>query len=194
MLKNRLLVLTLVTLLIISFSFVSVKAFAITAPYWSTSPMILDPGQSKTIGFGLQNMVGEEDITLIGEITQGSDMAEIVDEFNEYFVPFGSKDEVIVHVKVTMPEDAQIGEEYTIALTLTTVTPGEKGGVALGASIVKEVPVIAGSVIPTTTEGALEWNTTTISSLVVAIIVILIIIWIILRKRKKSKTKEGKKK
>ena len=190
MLKNRLLVLTLVTLLIISFSFVSVKAFAITAPYWSTNPMILDPGQSKTIGFGLQNMVGEEDITLIGEITQGSDMAEVVDEINEYFVPFGSKDEVIVHVKVTMPEDAQIGEEYTIALTLTTVTPGEKGGVTLGASIVKEVPVIAGSVIPTT-EGALEWNTTTILALVVAIIVILIILWLIIRKRK---TEKGKKK
>jgi len=157
----------------------NVKAFAVTPPY---RPVLIFPGNTTEVGIGLQNMVGDEDITLVAEIIEGDDIAEIIDESNEYFVPFGSKGEVIDHIRITIPADDPVGKNYTVGLTLTTVTPGEAGAVAMGSSIGTEFSVVVASpTAPAGEEKAFQYI------IWLWLVVIVIIIWLLIRKKSKTK-------
>src|SRR3989344_4249183 len=46
--------------------------------------LVLQPGEVKEVAFGLQNTIGGEDIKVRAVLTSGSEIAEFVDESNEY--------------------------------------------------------------------------------------------------------------
>ena len=179
--------LLLVVLIVCSLAcLTNVSAFGITSPYWQERPLEVVPGETVDVYLELQNMLGEEDITVVAEVVKGSEIVEIVDESNEYFVPFGSKD-VKISLRITIPENAAVGTEYEAGITVTTITPGEKGAVSMGSSIEKDFPIIVKSATTEATATGTNWGLV-LGVIVVIVIVILIVVQLL--KGKKSKVKK----
>jgi len=142
---------TITMFFLILFSF-DALAFAITSYYWEEKPLILNPGESQTVrAFGLQNMVGNEDLTIQVEQISGLEIAEIIDNSLAYEVPHGSKD-VYINMKVTIPEDAKIGEVHNIGATFRNLASGDGGNVALTSAIGNNIFVVVGEQIETELE------------------------------------------
>ena len=82
-----------------------VSAFGVTSFYYEGRPLVMMPGESRNISLILQNMVGNDDMKATAEITEGREIAVILDGLDgeaEYLVPLGVKD-VQVNIKVRMP-------------------------------------------------------------------------------------------
>ena len=124
--KTKDIFLIIVPLLLILLS-INVYAFGVTSFYWDKKPLYLNPGESREIqAFGLQNMVGEKDMTISVEQVSGLEIAKIIDKSLNYEVPFGSKD-VYINMKITIPSDAKIGQVYGVGLRFKE-SAGEKQG------------------------------------------------------------------
>ena|SRR3989344_42729 len=120
-------------------------AMGVTTPYWDTKPLILKPGESTDLELYLQNMVGGEDIVLAGRVVEGGDIAQITDSEKRYAVPFGEKN-VPVHVRVTIPADAQPSDEPRIvAVSFFNAPQGDGSMVQIGAGVEAKFPVIVES-------------------------------------------------
>ena len=120
----------------------SVHSMGVTSPYWDTKPLILKPGQSSAVELTLQNMVGGEDITLNAKVIEGSAIAQITDTIKEYNVPFGEKN-VIVHVRVTLPADANPSDEpRMVGITFSNIPKGGGEMLQLGTGVQAKFPVI----------------------------------------------------
>jgi hypothetical protein len=120
--KHLLTALVFVSILLLSVSYVS--AFGIVMPYWEGRPLILEPGDTKDVALRLQN-VGDTDITVQVTLTQGSEIAKILDESTTYTVPKGTTDTAI-NLRVSIPTTDQMGGSHTIAVSIKEV--GSKGG------------------------------------------------------------------
>ena len=60
--------LLLVVLMVCSLAcLTNVSAFGITSPYWQERPLEVVPGETVDVYLELQNMLGEEDITVVAE-------------------------------------------------------------------------------------------------------------------------------
>ena len=120
----------------------SVYSLGVTTPYWDTKPLNMVPGQSIEVELLLQNMVGGEDITLVGSVTQGADIATITDAHKEYKVPFGEKN-VPVRVRVTLPASARVGDAPRIVgVSFKEVTQGGGNMLQLGTGVGSTFPVV----------------------------------------------------
>jgi len=138
-----------IIILIILFSF-NTFAFAVTSYYWDKKPLFLDPGESIEIeAFGIQNMAGNEDMTMEVKQISGYDIAEILDESPIYDVPLGTKNNY-VNMRITIPEDAQIGEEYNIGASFKKVQTAKGGNIQLRAGMTNNIVVIVGQRIDKT--------------------------------------------
>ena len=170
--------------ILLCFSFVAsvVSAFGIFCPYSDNNPLELAPGQSSTVSIALQNMVGDKNITLKAEVTEGSEIARLADETNEYLVPFGGYGSV--GVIVTIPAGATIGHQYNVKVVLTTITPNPSGGITIGSSIEKEFPVIV-----TSGEPVKKSMTPGLILLIVVIVIIAVLIVILFLTKKKKVNK-----
>jgi len=116
----------IVSLLLVLLSF-NAYAFGVTAFYWDKKPLYLNPGESREIqAFGLQNMVGEKDMTIRVEQISGFEIAQIIDKSLNYKIPYGSKD-VYINMKITIPPEDEIGQVYSVGLRFRE-TAGEKQG------------------------------------------------------------------
>ncbi len=137
----------MVMFFIIFLSF-DVLAYAITPFYWDEYPLYLNPGESKDIeAFGMQNMVGNEDIYIKVEQNSGLDIAKITDESTTYEIPFGRKD-VMVHMRITIPKEAIIGQVYNIGALFKETLKEDKGGnVQFSSSISNGIVVVVGKMV-----------------------------------------------
>ena len=187
MIKQKwLLVFTIFALIAVA---VSVQALGTSSAYHSTNPMTLKPGETRQAVIGLTNTAGEpQNVTMVAEITKGSDIAKLTEPEKQYFVPFGSSNDIGVTYTVTAPLIDPAGKSYNIEITITTVTPGTGGGVILGQSIVTVIPVIIAS---PTGEVSQKKGISTEMIVLIGLIVIVIaaIIIVILSMRKKNKKK-----
>jgi len=128
----------MVALLMVPF----VSAFGVSTPHWDGNPLGIRPGDTTDLVLTLQNMVGNEDMTLRAVLVEGSEIAQIVDSNTDYFVPYGSKD-VEVHLKVSIPANAQLGDDYGIGVSFTQVASAEDGRmVQVSGSVQTYVPVL----------------------------------------------------
>ena len=114
---------------------IKVNAFGVSSPYWDDNPLLLYPGDNKNVTMVLQNMVGEYDITVIGELTGGKEIARITDESTTYKVPIG-RSNIPVNLEIRVPENAKSGSEWAIGVSFKTVSENT-GGLALGTGVVK---------------------------------------------------------
>lgn len=167
------------------------SAFGVTTHYWGDNPLIMYPGQTKDIDVELQNMVGDEELTLQAEITEGSEIAALIDPDNAYVVPFGRKD-IKVNIRVAVPENVALGEEYNIQVSFKQVAEEEGKMVQMAASVGTTIPVVIKSVedVPVEQGETPKTGEKTSSAAVImlAIVIIAIIIgYAIFKKKKKSK-------
>jgi len=164
--KNKInLMLGLVFLVLFSVSFVS--AAGIVSPYWKDYPLEMHFGETKTANFILQNMVGEEDITVKVEIKGGGDIVSL--EKDTYTARAKTSD-TLIPLKITIPKDYDKSIQK-IELEIKTVTADQGGMVTLGTGwtssfnvIISEKPV----------------SRATLMGIIIAILVILIILVIII--------------
>ena len=159
-----------------------VSAFAVSSTYWSGNPLKISPGESTEITITLQNMAGSENITVRVSISEGSEIAEIINLSDKYSIPLGEMKSI--PIKITIPEDAKIGNSYNVKLSVTTIEAAAPGAFAFGSSIEQNIPVqIISNEKPTTVEKK-ETPTPWIVYLLVGIIILIIIILLLRRRRK----------
>ena len=177
--------LLLFALTLLSISFIS--AAGVSTPYWSTNPLKLQPGESTILTLGLQNMVGSEDVTLRASIIKGSDIATIVDEDLDYFVPIGS-DNVTVNIEVKIPANAEIDKVQDIEISFLQVSSGGgEGFFTLASAFTQRIPVL---VVGEPTESAIyqpvqKKQGSNLLWIALAVIVLGIIIFLATKKKKK---------
>lgn len=153
----------------------SVYAFGIAS---SNGPFTVYPGETKTAKLWLQNMMGDDDITVRAEIINGSGIAEIIGN-PEYLVKLGT-DDTEVPIRIKIPSDVTENATYKVTVSFLTITPGQATGIAFGTGIEKTINVLV--VAPE--EKAIS-NTTLI--IIAIVIILIIIIAVILLRRKKGR-------
>lgn len=173
----------------------SVYSLGVTTPYWDTKPLNMVPGQSIEVELLLQNMAGGDDVTLVGSVTQGADIALITDANKEYQVPFGEKN-VPVHVRVTLPANASVHDKLRIVgVSFKQVTT--KGGsmLQIGAGVGSSFPVII-EVPPVTATGAASGGAaggaasgSSLFAAFIALVAITLFIFLIARKKRSRRVR-----
>lgn len=187
--EKKIIVVGLFFLVVLSFvSFAG--AFGIAVSYWDPdNPLRLEPGDSATITFRLQNEVGDEDITLRAELVEGAEIASIIDESKTYFVPLGSRD-VRTSILVDVPEDTPLGSEYKISVAYTQLVGDEGGMVQVASKIIQNIPVVVGEKTVLAEEPkaspAEEGISSTSVMIIIGILVIILILYLLLRKKKRT--------
>ncbi len=130
-------------LAILLISIISViSALGVSTPYWNTNPLKLQPGESTIVTLGLQNLVGTENVSLRANITKGSEIATIIDEDLDYFIPLGSED-VTVNIEVKIPQNAEVNKVQDIEVSFLQVSSGEGGGFfTVASAFTQRIPVL----------------------------------------------------
>jgi hypothetical protein len=174
--------------LMISFAFLTillitplalVNAFGVTTHYWDEKPLIMQPGQTEDTDVVLQNMVDNKDVRLIAEITNGSEIATLIDPSLEYLVPFGRKD-IKVNIRVTIPENVPLESRYNIAVSFKQIAEEEGKMVQITGSVETNIPVVIRSAESSEEKelkfaGEVQISPTTFVLIILAIIIIVII-------------------
>ena len=118
----------------------SVSAFAVSSAYWKGNPITIYPGETQNIQIILQNMAGTEDISAKGVILEGFEIAEITDAEDVYLVPLGGK--TTVNIRVSIPEDAEVEDEYSLRVSFTTMATESAGPIGFSSGVERTFPVI----------------------------------------------------
>lgn len=152
-----------------------VCAAGIVSPYWKDYPLEMHFGETKTVNFILQNMVGNEDIIIKAELKDGEDIASL--EKDTYTALAGTSN-TLIPVKITIPKDYDKSMQK-IELEIKTVTEDSGGMVTLGTGwttsfnvILSEKPISKNILI-----GII------IATLIILIILVLIIFMLLKRKQ-----------
>lgn len=151
-----------------------VSAFGVSSPYWEGNPLSMPKGSVKTVNLNLQNMVGNEDVTVEAKLVEGSGITSL-DE-TRFTVPAQTSD-IMVPLEISMPEDAATGDIKTVKIEFKTVSSDE-GGIAMGTGMTILFEVVA-------SEEVAEDNTAMVVTIVIAIAVLLAILWFLSRKKKR---------
>ena len=178
-----------------------IMAFGVAIPYWDSPewyPLKLASGESKIVVLTLQN-TGEEDMTFRATIISGSEIATLIDENTDYFVPSGEVNKP-VNIKVEISTDLEIGSpNQTISVSFQQIGTEGGGMVTLATGIVASFPVEIVDYeesIKRTEEPAAPAeekrpiSKTTLIILIIAIIIVLGLI--VFSSMKKKKTKKSK--
>jgi len=134
---------SLAMLLLLGISFVS--AFSVAYPYMGESKQLIIPLDSKVtdLQFVLQNGGATEDTDVQVNILSGSEVLSLVEESNIYAIHPGQK--VPVNLRITLPENATVGDSYNIKLEFITVAKG--GGFAFGTAQEQSFKVVAEKIV-----------------------------------------------
>lgn len=182
--KNKIILKISCIFLLLALLSLNINAAGVSSPYWDENPMYVQSGEVKEFSYTLQNMVGNENMTIKAELEPGTTIMEFTDKNTIYEVPLGRSD-VIVGMIVKVPKDAKEGDEWQVGVRFTTIAPKIEGKpVAIGTAFSKGFKVIVGK--PTATAGITPTETTKLllsSQLAgfLALVVILIILLLALR-------------
>ncbi len=180
--------------LVLLFLVPAVTAFGVSS---DPTTLKLTPGQSAEIPINLQNMDGNEAVTVSITWLEGDEIASL----EETTYTLQPKTEIYFKISVTAPQNAKPGDSYNLKLKLTPVSSGEGIVVTTSYIIEKPIQIVATSEIPPLppelptpiTEGyqpappetEIPQNNVLLYSLIAVILVALIILIILLRKKKK---------
>ena len=76
--SNKLINISIFALVILLATSFTVTAFGVTSLYWDGNPLILMPGETREVSFTLQNMVGDEDLALVVEVTSDKQYVKLL--------------------------------------------------------------------------------------------------------------------
>jgi len=148
-----------------------ISAFGISSPYWEGNPLKIEKGETKIINLNIQNMVGEEDITIKAEIIQGKEIASL--QQDTFFIKAGTSNTTIP-LKVTISEKAE-QENQTIKIDFKKISEDSKG-IVIGTGMSVYFDVI------TSNEDS-KTNNSFLKIILIGIGALAIITYIILRKK-----------
>lgn len=167
-----------------------VSAVAVGGMYSDDRPLEAYPGETKSIFFVLQNMAGGNDVKFRANVTEGYEIASLVDENPEYLVPLGSSD-VQVRVLVEVPENAKVGSEYQVRIVFKPVLLGteEEGMVqiALGLSRYFKVKVVEKPAEEKLEKGEKKGMWLLVLSILVIVLILAVVYFIVRSKRSTKK-------
>ena len=173
---------------------VSISAFSISSPYMENKQLKVYPGEIRELEFVLQNGGATEETSVRVRILEGSEIAELTSQGIEadlgkiYIIPVDEK--LKIDVKISVPEDAEIGESYHIRLGVSTAATTKKGEFGFGMEIENIFDIVVGEMVQTSppeTTSAETIKNNWIPYLSIAIIILVIILIIFFIKRKKHK-------
>jgi len=156
------------TLLAIIFSLNLVLALGVNAPYWKNFPLKMSPGETKSIEFILENSVSEKkDAIATITLLDSQGISEITSQTG-FIIPPGSKDNKVI-IKISVPNDAEIGKTYNIKFSVKSEEQKKEGTVQIKVGYDVEFPVLV--VERSEQKNASKTN----FSIIIAIIIILVI-------------------
>ena len=167
----------------------SISSVGVASPVWQGNPLRISPGETKTVNLELQNMVGNEDVTIRAVLKRGFEIASTKEK--EYFVKAGTKD-VAVPVVVSIPDGVLVDTSYQVTVSFQTVTPGSSGRVALGTGIdtTFDVLVVESEPVALSPEKYPESEIFLVIAVVIILIAIILIVWFFSRRKKHSRRKK----
>ncbi len=171
--KNKLAFIGIFLLAVILIS-ASVSAFGVSSPYWEGNPLQMSKGETKTVYLNLQNMVGDEDVTVKAKVIEGS---EIVSIKEDTFVIKAKTSDTLVPVKITLPNDAEVGSIEKVKIEFKTISK-DKGGISMGTGMIVAFDVVTAEKIKNNTDKII---------LIIAAALILAGLLVILNKKRKNK-------
>jgi len=165
------------------------NGFGASIAYSMQDPLTLSPGQSSDIAIGLQSFISEGDLIVVPEILEGKEIIEITDGLKEYHVTANQDTGADVHLRVSIPDNANPGKEYAVILLFKDITKREGGMVGFSSSIGASFKVlVAGKPGELKTSEPIKFSDIALIIIIaipiVFIIAILIIIFLIIRKKK----------
>lgn len=119
-------------------------AFGVTAPYWQENPLLLQPGDTRTITFSLQNMVGDEEVSVSVEVIKDKSYIQHTGSSNRYTVPPQTKD-IQVPFEIKIPTNTKMGSKLPVEISFLTTAEGSSGKLALGVGVTKVFDIIVGA-------------------------------------------------
>jgi hypothetical protein len=125
---NTLKIVSLAFVFLLSMSFIA--ALGVSSPYWNEHPLKMYAGETRTIPFILVNRETESSQAIV-TLEDGAGIAEITSG-TEYTVPFGTAN-IPIELKVTIPDNADIGETYNVKLSVKA--PLGEGGESVQVGI-----------------------------------------------------------
>ncbi|MFQ5531850.1 MAG: hypothetical protein ACE5ES_04505 [Candidatus Nanoarchaeia archaeon] len=170
--KNQIIILIGMILILTSL----VSAFGVSTPYWEGFPLTMDKGETKVVNLNLQNMVGEEDVSVKAELISGSEIAKL--KKDEFEVKIGTHD-TMAPLEIKIPKESPEGATNKIVVEFKTLAKEEEGVVAVGTGMTISFDVITSGKVA---KANVPWTLIT----VIAIILVLIVIITLLIKRRKK--------
>lgn len=174
-----------------------VFAFAISSAYYQDNPLYMKAGETQDIFLTLQNLAGEDDVSVRAEITGGTEYVKLIDASDIYLVPVGEKTKV--NLRVSAPISAKKGDSFPVNIIFTTVQSGQGGTLALASSIGQRFTFVIGEekdfrVSPKPLETPKQENKSNlfliIMSIVIGFVVILLIVYFLKSSKKKTNTRK----
>jgi hypothetical protein len=127
------------TVVIVLFSSSFVFALGISSPYWKNNPLEMKPGDSKDVSFTLVNRLGEPNAEAFVSMVEDAGVATITSG-DEYLVQPGTTNTKVV-LRITIPNDAMIGEAYEVEFAVKSKPEAEEGSVHLGVGYNVDFPI-----------------------------------------------------
>ncbi len=165
-----------------------VSAIGIGCQYsGSEMPLKISPGEKKTVLLTLQNPDITDEITLEGEILEGSEIASL--KKTSFNVAHKATD-VFAEMVVKIPKGANIGQTYNVVYKFQQVSGGQegKGMISFGQSITRNFDI---NVVEPSEETPSSLSITWI--IIGLIVIILVIIVVLLIKGKSQESSKSKK-
>lgn len=182
--RNKILTIFLFTILLAT----QVNAFGVTSFFYEGRPLLIEPGSTKDVSLILQNEQTSPHINVKAELTTNSHMAELTGK--TIFSLESGANNIHVPIEITIPETAQIGEEYTVGVSFTTVAdPGNKM-LEMGTRISKGIPVVVGRVIEPEKSIFDIIPLETIGGIAIILVLAILIISVIKHSKKATKKKK----
>jgi hypothetical protein len=169
--KNKLILIT--STLFIAVMLVSlVSAFGVSSPYWEDNPLKMAKGETVVVNLNLQNMVGDNDVTVKAELVEGSDITSLEEDT---FTVASKTYDTMVPLTVKMPSDVEDGDTQTVKVVFKTISQ-DTSGISMGTGMTVLFDVVA-------VEKTSESNTGTIIAVIVVILALAIIILCVKKKK-----------
>ena len=187
----------LITIIIIAVLSINiVVALGVNSPYWNENPLKMYAGETKEVVFPLANSVNEPTTEATVSLTKGGEITEIISG-EKYTVSPGENNENII-LRITIPENAEVGDNYTSGFKVLYIPAGEGGNVKLNVEYNVDFPVQVVSQADATSTTNPDISNTNLGNLrtispyiiiiisIIAILIIIAVVIFILFKRKKD--------
>ncbi len=160
---------------------ISVDSFGVASNFGKDNPLAMSPGERKTAELYLQNMVGDEDVTIRAVMKDDQGIASI--KGGNIVVKAHTKDTVFP-VDIVIPQNITSGTKYRVVLNFVSVPASGDGMVNLALGFDTPVDVLV--VAPTPSLSPETGISNKVYAIIgIAVLVLAIVVWFILRKKKK---------